>query len=216
MRVQVGRPSLPLFRSERSVLRRAWALGLALALAVMACAGRAPVPPPPEATSPEREAYRIGVTDVLRVSVWRNDELTTEVPVRPDGMISMPLLDDIQAAGLTPQELKQVVTRELSEYVSDPDVTVVVLQMNSRFVSVIGEVGREARVPLTHDLRVLEAIALVGGFTTFADTGDVRIVRRQRDGTEVEYHFDYKAYIRGRAPGSNIPLRPGDTIIVPD
>jgi polysaccharide export outer membrane protein len=156
------------------------------------------------------------VTDVLRISVWKDPELTVDVPVRADGMISVPLINDTQAEGLTPEELKEVITRELTEYVSAPVVTVIVLQMNSRFVSVIGEVGQDTRVPLTRDLRVLEAIASAGGFGPFADKSDVRIVRRHEDGTEAEYRFDYRAYIRGRAPGSNIVLQHGDTVIVPD
>lgn len=181
-----------------------------------ACMGRALSPPPPDPTPMVREPYRLGITDVLRVSVWRNPELSVEVPVRSDGMISVPLIDDVMAAGLTPPELKVVVTRELSEFVASPDVTILVLQMNSRFVSVIGEVARENRIPLTQDLRVLEAIALAGGFTTFADKGDVRVVRRQSDGSEIEYLFDFNAYVRGRAPGTNVVLQPGDTIIVPE
>ncbi len=163
-----------------------------------------------------RETYVIGVTDVLRVDVWRQPELSVEIPVRSDGMISVPLLDDIQAAGLKPQELKEVVARELSEFVTAPDVTIIILEMNSRFVSIIGEVGRSTRILLTQDLRVVEAITQAGGFTTFADKSDVRVIRRQPGGSEIEYRFDYNAYIRGRAPGTNIPLRPGDTIIVPD
>lgn len=163
-----------------------------------------------------RDPYLIGVTDVLLINVWKNPELSVEVPVRPDGMISVPLIDDVQAEGLTPQELKEVIARELEEFVTAPDVTIVVRQMNSRYVSVVGEVTRDQRILLTREMRVLEAIVEVGGFTTFADKGDVRIVRRQRDGSEVEYHFDYNAYIKGRAPGTNIVLRPGDTIIVPD
>jgi len=164
----------------------------------------------------ERVPYTIGVTDVLKISVWKNPELTVDVPVRADGMISVPLIDDVQAEGMTPQELKEVVTLELSEFITAPDVTIIVLQMNSRFVSVIGEVVQEARVPLTRDLRVLEAIAIARGFSTFADRADVRIVRRNADSSESEYRFDYSAYIRGRAPGTNIVLQPGDTIIVPD
>lgn len=163
-----------------------------------------------------REAYLIGVTDVLLINVWKNPELSVEVPVRPDGMISVPLIDDVQAEGLTPQELKEVIARELEEFVTAPDVTIVVSQMNSRFVSVVGEVRQDARILLTREMRVLEAIAHVGGFSTFADRSDIRVVRRQRDGSEVEYRFDYNAYIKGKAPGTNIVLRPGDTIIVPD
>lgn len=181
-----------------------------------ACGGRTPSPPPPEPTPMDREAYLIGVTDVLLISVWKNPELSVEVPVRADGMISVPLIDDVQAEGLTPQELKEVVAESLAEFVTAPDVTVLVRQMNSRFVSVIGEVRTPTRVSLTRDLRVLEAIAHVGGFTTFADKDDVRIVRRTPEGGEIEYRFDYGAYIRGLAPGSNLVLQPGDTIIVPD
>jgi polysaccharide export outer membrane protein len=163
-----------------------------------------------------RKSFVIGATDVLLINVWKNPELTVEIPVRSDGMISVPLIDDVQAEGLTPQELKEVISRELSEYIAAPDVTILVTQMNSRFVSVVGEVQQDARIPLTRELRVLEAIAHVGGFSTFADRGDIRIVRRNADGTEAEYRFDYNAYIRGKAPGTNIVLQPGDTIIVPD
>jgi polysaccharide export outer membrane protein len=165
----------------------------------------------------DRAPYTIGVTDVLKITVWKNPELSVEaVPVRADGMISVPLINDVQAEGLTPEELKDVITRELSEYITEPSVTVVVIQMNSRFVSVIGEVAQDTRVQLTRDLRVLEAIAQAGGFGPFADKSNVRIVRRNADGTESEYRFDYDAYIRGRAPGTNIVLQHGDTIVVPD
>jgi polysaccharide export outer membrane protein len=191
-------------------------MACAVLLIGLGCFGRTPSPPPVDPTPETRDAYAIGVTDLLQISVWKNEELSVEVPVRSDGMISIPLIDDVRAEGLTPQELKEVITRELAEYVTAPDVTVVVKQMNSRFVSVIGEVRTPTRVPLTRDLRVLEVIALVGGFTTFADKNDVRIVRRDLDGNETEFRFDYEAYTRGRAPGSNIVLQPGDVIIVPD
>jgi polysaccharide export outer membrane protein len=201
-----------------SALRRK-GLGIAiagvLAAGAVACASRHLSPPPPDPAPQERE-YRIGVTDLLRINVWRNEELSVEVPVRPDGKISVPLLDDVDAEGLTPPELKEVLTRELAEFITAPDVTVIVLQMNSRFVSVLGGVKQEARVPLTRDLRVLEALAMVGGFDTFAQKSDVRIVRRSPDGTEAEYRFDYDAYIKGNAPGTNIVLQNGDTIIVPE
>jgi polysaccharide export outer membrane protein len=200
----------------RLFLEQARRRAVVVALLGLACAGRAPSPPPLDPTPTDREAYTIGVTDVLLINVWKNQELSVEVPVRADGMISVPLIDDVRAEGLTPKELKEVIARELAEYVTAPDVTVMVRQMNSRFVSVLGEVRQPNRVPLTRDLRVLEAIALVGGFTTFADKNGVRIVRRDQDGNETEYRFDYDAYIRGRAPGSNIVLQPGDVIIVPD
>jgi polysaccharide export outer membrane protein len=199
-------------------LRRHWigiAAWAALAAVSVACAARQLSPPPPDPTEQERE-YRIGVTDVLRITTWREENLTVDVPVRTDGNISVPLLDDVRAEGLTPQELKEVLTRELAEYITAPDVTVTVLQMNSRFVSVLGGVRAEGRVPLSRDLRVLEAIASVGGFDTFAQKSDVRIIRRNHDGTEAEYRFDYDAYVKGKAPGTNILLQNGDTIIVPE
>ena len=185
-------------------------------LLAIGCFGRTLSPPPPDPTPMDRVTYTIGVTDVLKIAVWKNPELSVEVPVRPDGMISVPLINDVQAEGLTPEELKEVIARELSEYVTEPNVTVVVIQMNSRFVSVIGQVGQTTRVQLTRDLRVLEAIAQAGGFGPFADKANVRIVRRNEDGNEVEYRFDYDAYIRGRAPGTNIVLQHGDTVVVPD
>jgi polysaccharide export outer membrane protein len=193
-----------------------WLIGLALGVALAGCGSRQLSPPPADPHPDKRAEYRIGVTDVLRISVWRNPELQVDIPVRPDGKISVPLLDDVQAEGLTPQELKEVLTRELSEYITAPDVTVMVVQMNSRFVSVMGGVPTNTRVPLTRDLRVLEAIAMVGGFNTFADKSDIRIVRRNADGSESEYRFDYDAYIKGKAPGTNIILKNGDTIIVPE
>jgi polysaccharide export outer membrane protein len=187
-------------------------------LLAIGCFGRELSLPPPDPTPMDRASYTIGVTDVLKITVWKNPESSVEaVPVRTDGKISVPLINDVQAEGLTPEELKDVITRDLSEFVSEPQVTVVVVQMNSRFVSVIGEVGgQDTRVPLTRDLRVLEAIAQAGGFGPFADKSDIRIVRRNADGTESEYRFDYGAYIRGRAPGTNIVLQHGDTIVVPD
>jgi polysaccharide export outer membrane protein len=202
MRVLTGRWSLP---------------GLALALLLAACAGRGLSPPPPDPSPLEHHPYVIGVRDYLRVHVWRNPELSMDVVVRMDGQISLPLLDDVQAEGLTPMELKEVLAREFSEFVTEPDVTVIVVRMDSQFVSIMGEgIRRNMRLPLTRDLRVLEAIAMAGGFTTFANKGDIRIIRRQEDDTEEEYRFDYDAYIKGRAPGTNIILRNGDIIVVPD
>ena len=193
-----------------------WSITVALTVVLMACGGLPPNVPTEDGISSQSSSYSIGVTDVLFVSVYRNPEISVEVPVRPDGMISVPLINDVRAEGLTPIELKGEVTRRLSEYLKEPDVTIIVREMNSRFVSIIGEVESESRVPLTQNLRVVEAIALAGGFTIFADKGDIRIVRWQPDGSEVEYGFDYNAYKRGRAPGTNFTLKAGDTIIVSD
>ena len=187
--------------------------GLCLAFA-LACAS--PTPPPPEFQSrPVEGTYVIGSADQIRISVWKNPELSVDVPVRPDGKISVPLLDDVQAAGLTAKELKEVITTELTEYVSNPDVTVIVMQTLSKRVSVVGEVPRPGPVPMASELRVLDVISVAGGFTPFADKRDIRIIRVV-DGEEREYRFDYDAYISGAASGTNIILHPGDTVVVPD
>jgi polysaccharide export outer membrane protein len=170
---------------------------------------------PPDPDPADRTAYTIGVTDVLRISVWKNPELEVVVPVRPDGKISFPLVDDVHAEGLTVIELKDVLSRELVEFIVAPDVTVIVVEMNSQFISVMGAVAHNGRVPLTRDLRVIEAVALSGGFTPFANKRKIRVVRRDKNGDEVEYRFDYDSYLKGRAPGTNIVLMNGDTIIVP-
>jgi len=163
----------------------------------------------------DQEEYVIGAADVLVVRVWKNPELSAEVTVRPDGKISVPLLDDIHAVGLTALELKEVITRELAEYVSNPDVTVVVRDVGSKYIFVLGEVARSGPVGAGREVRVLDAIATAGGFGPFADKKRVKIIRRQ-DGVEVEYRFNYDAYVAGKAPGTNLLLVPGDTIVVPD
>jgi polysaccharide export outer membrane protein len=177
---------------------------------------RSAAPPPADPVALDRESYVIGPEDVLRVDVWQNEELSVTVPVRPDGRISVPLVDDVQAAGLTTAELKLVLAEKLAEFVKNPEVTVIVNQIQSKRVYVIGEMARQTVIPLNQDMRVLDALAVAGGFTTFADKDDIKILRRSGDGL-VEYHFDYDAFVKGRAPlESNFLLQPGDTIVVPE
>ncbi len=184
-------------------------------VAAVGCASRA-VPPPPEQPVLERDTHVIGHGDRLQIAVWKNPELSVPmVPVRPDGKISVPLLDDVQAAGLTPEELKELLTQALAEYVANPDVTVIVIEINSRRVHVMGAVLRSGAFPLTQDMRVLDAIALSGGFSQFAEKDDVKILRRSGGGL-VEYRFDYPAYLKGHGHETNLLLQPGDTIVVPD
>jgi len=188
---------------------------IGLLLAALACSGPTIAPPPPEPVTGDRDPYVIGVTDQLQISVWKNPELSVPVVVRADGMISVPLLDDVQAEGLTTGELKEIITTELAEYVANPDVTVVVTQMNSNVAAVMGAVGRSGTVPLRRDTRVLEAIATMGGFNAFAKRNKVRILRPTADGV-VEYRFDYDAFLNGKAPNSNMVLKAGDTVVVPE
>lgn len=180
---------------------------------LVACAAP-PVAPPPEVVAGERPPYEIGVTDVLGITVWKNPELGVAVPVRPDGKISVPLLDDVQAEGLTPQELKEVLTEALSEFIAAPDVTVLVREMNSQAVYMLGEgINGNGALPLRKEMRVLEAIATMGGFNAWAKKNRIRILRKTRSGP-VEYNFNYGAYMAGKAPYSNIFLKAGDTIVV--
>jgi len=191
-------------------------LALAAVLGALGCNGSAPPLPPPEPLPGERATYVIGVPDQLQVSVWKNPELSISAVVRSDGKISVPLLDDVQAEGLTAEELKEVLTTELSEFIQAPDVTVIVLAMNSKTATLMGPgVGRSTLVPLQRPTRVLDAIAANGGFTTFAKKNRVRIIRPTADGGMTEYNFSYKGYLNGDLK-SNILLEPGDTIVVPD
>ena len=201
---------------RRNDRRRALRVSLSVLAAtlVLACAHGAP--PPPEAGPMDRADYVIGAADLLRIQVWRNPELSVDVPVRPDGKISVPLANDVQAAGLTATELKDVLTKALSDYVAAPDVTVMVQQINSKSVHVMGEVGRSMVVQLVVDMRALEVIAMAGGFSPYADKSDIRILRPNPDGSVVEYRFNYKAFLKGKHPEANLRMQPGDTIVVPD
>jgi len=203
VRARAGRPL---------ALRAAAAAGMVL----LAACGSA-LPPPPDPDPMSRSEYVIGPADVLSIRVWKNPELSIEqVPVRPDGKISTPLVNDVQAAGLTPNQLKDVLAQRLGEYVTAPDVTVIVAQMNSRRVSVVGEVARPGPVPIMADTRVLDAITYAGGFTQFANRDRVDVLRRQPDGSVLKYRFDYGDYVSGKAPHANFLLQIDDTIVVPD
>ena len=190
-------------------------LAAALALAATACGSARPGPSPvTELVADAR--YVIGAGDTLAIRVWKNPDLAVDAPVRPDGNISVPLLDDVQAAGLTTLELKELITRELGEFIEAPDVTVLVNAMGSQRAFVIGEVRQPGQVALVTRMRVLDAIAAVGGFGPFANKKGVKVIRFDDQGGEVEYPFNYDSYVSGRAPGANIVLQPGDTIVVPD
>jgi polysaccharide export outer membrane protein len=197
----------PAVRSRIPALR-----ALLLSIALCACATTREQPSPQEA--PPAGPYQFTEGDVIAVRVWKNQELSVEVPVRPDGMISVPLLDDVVAAGMTADRLKDGITAKLSEYITNPSVTVILLQSAKR-AYVQGEVQRPGPVPLTTQLSIVDAISASGGFTPFADKGDIRVIRRDAKGGEAEFAFDYPAYVRGRAPGTNFLLQPGDLVVVP-
>ena len=158
--------------------------------------------------------YVIGAQDVLDINVWKEPDVSRVVPVRPDGKISLPLLNDVQAAGLTPDQLATKVTEELKKYVTNPQVTVIVTAINSQRVYILGEVTRPGAFPLLPGMTVLQALSSAGGFTQFAKVKSI-FVRRLQDGKESKYLFNYKDVIGGKRPEQDILLKAGDTIVVP-
>src|SRR3984957_12906080 len=159
-------------------------------------------------------AYVIGPEDVLDINVWKEPDMTRVVPVRPDGKISLPLINDVQAAGSTPQQLASAVTDKLRKFLTEPQVTVIVTQINSQRVFVVGEVLRAGAFPLIPGMTVLQALASAGGFTTFADMKRVTVMRLV-NGKHVELPFNYREVLKGDNPEQNITLEPGDTVVVP-
>lgn len=157
--------------------------------------------------------YVIGADDTLRVTVWKEPDMSATLPVRPDGKISLPLLDDVQAAGMTPMELAASIKEKLKKYVSDPHVTVVVTAMNSQRIFVLGEVVHTGAMPLLPHMTVLQALSSAG-FTQFANLKGIYLLRVQ-NGQQTKTRFNYKEAIKGRGDQENIVLKPGDTIVVP-
>jgi polysaccharide export outer membrane protein len=156
--------------------------------------------------------FVIGPEDVLSIVFWRDKEMSTEVTVRPDGKISLPLLDEVQAAGLTPAALRAHLVSESKRFFENPNVTVVVNQINSRKVFITGEVVKPGPYVITAPTTVLQLIAMAGGLKDFADSKNITIVRRE-NGQTTSYQFNYKAIRKN--PRQNIELKPGDTVVVP-
>ena len=157
--------------------------------------------------------YRIGPQDVLRVDVWKEPEITRSLPVRPDGKISLPLLNDVQAAGLTAMQLAANIREGLSKFITNPQVTVSVTEINSRRVFVTGEVTRAGALPLLPNMTALQVLSSAG-FTPFARLTKIYILRVE-DGKQVKHPFNYKEVVKGNHPEENILLQPGDVIVVP-
>lgn len=190
-----------------------WAfLAVALSLPTLATGQDSTQGKDPMPASQAESTYVIGADDTLYISVWKEPDLTETLPVRADGKISMPLLNDVQAAGLTPMQLSAALTDKLKKYVSDPRVTIVVTQMNSQRVYVTGEVLHPGAMNLTPDMTVLQALSSAG-FTQFANTKGIYVLRNQH-GSETKLAVNYKKLIKGEG-GQNVALKPGDTIVVP-
>ncbi|PYR93359.1 MAG: hypothetical protein DMF84_10240 [Acidobacteria bacterium] len=158
--------------------------------------------------------YLIGPEDVLAILFWNDKTISGDVVVRPDGKITTPLLNDIQAAGLTPDELRVRLNEEASHYIEDPNATVVVKQINSRKVFITGEVEKAGAYTLTGPMTVLQLVANAGGFKEYARRDRIVIMRTEA-GQQVQLAFDYNAVVRGKKLQQNVELKPGDTVVVP-
>jgi len=167
----------------------------------------------PQVTANDAE-YKIGAQDLLRIDVWKEDQLTRTVPVRPDGKVTLPLLNDVQAAGLTPMQLAAAISEGLKKYINNPQVTVTITEINSRRIYVTGEVARAGAFPLLPNMTVLQALSSSGGFSQFARLKNIYVLRVE-DGKQVKHPFNYKEVVKGKNPEQNILLEPGDVIVVP-
>ncbi len=162
-----------------------------------------------------RPQYVIGSGDVLAINVWKEAELTRTVLVRPDGRISLPLIGEVQAAGRTTDQVQAEILDKLSSFISHPQVNVIVQEIKSRTFNVVGKVVKPGEYDLIRPMNVLDGVALSGGFTEFAKKSKIYVLRKSPDGKTIMLHFDYKKVIKGEALNQNVPLQPGDTIVVP-
>jgi len=170
---------------------------------------------PPRVAQVRPDSYIIGSDDMLAINVWKEPEMSKAVPVRPDGMISLPLLGEIKARGLTPVQLEDQISDSLKKIMSDPQVTVIVTAVNSLTFNIMGQVNHPGYFPLTRPLTVLDAIALCGGFRDFAKQKKIYVLRTGPDGKQEQLKFNYKEVIKGRNMAQNIQLHPHDTLVVP-
>lgn len=175
------------------------------------CGGGKPldlsVPPP-------SVQYTIGPADVLKIDVWKEPELSLTVPVRTDGKISLPLINDIYVVGLTPIDLQKELTKQFAKYIENPTVSVIVQEINSLKIFVVGNVNQPGVLDVKREINVLQAISLAGGFTEWANKRNIKLFRKQ-GGTEQVIKINYNKIISGEHPELNIPLLPGDNIVVP-
>ncbi len=167
-----------------------------------------------ESPQAKESYYQIGPNDALNIFVWKEPDLTQDITVMPDGRIIFPMIGEVMAKGKSVVELKDIITEKLKTYVSNPEVTVMVRQSNSRTIYTIGKLLRPGPYSLAPDMTVLQALSTAGGFTEWAETKYVKVVRRVKN-KETMYLFNYQDFIEGKNLGQNIMLEPGDTIVVP-
>jgi polysaccharide export outer membrane protein len=203
---------------------------LLVCIGVLAQSSSAPAPPPAAADNQAQaqadaqharaahsdDSYVIGADDVLAINVWKEPEVSRSVPVRSDGKISLPLVGELMAGGETPLQLEQEITKRLANYISEPEVTVIVQDSKSQRINILGMVVRPGAYLLTGSgTTVLDAIAMAGGFKDFAKQKAIYVLRQNSDGTQKRIPFNYKEVIKGHDPDQNVRLQPRDTVVVP-
>lgn len=161
------------------------------------------------------DEFVIGPGDILAINVWKETEISKVIPVRSDGRISLPLIGELQASALTPKQLETEITKRLKDYVADPAVTVVVQEIHSQKVNVLGMVSHPGSFPLAKPMTVVDAIATAGGFRDFAKQKDVYVLHKDANGKQSRVPVNYKDVIKGLRPEQNIELQSGDTVVVP-
>jgi len=157
----------------------------------------------------------IGASDVLAINVWKEPDVSRVIPVRSDGRISLPLAGELQAAGETPKQLEQEISKRLASYISEPEVTVIVQESKSRRINILGMVAKPGSYLLANSMTVLDAIAIAGGFKDFAKQKNIYVLRQGSNGAQTRLPFNYKDVIKGKNTNQNVQLEPGDTVVVP-
>jgi polysaccharide biosynthesis/export protein len=175
----------------------------------------APAAPGDASTAALHDDYVIGPEDVLSINVWKEPEISRSVPVRLDGAISLPLVGEVQAGGRTPLQLEKEIAKKLQNYISEPEVAVMVQEMKSKRFNVLGQVNKPGSYLLTNSMTVLDAIALAGGFRDFAKQKAIYVLRHNQDGTDQRLPFNYKEVVKGKNIDQNVKLEPRDSVVVP-
>jgi len=170
---------------------------------------------PPSGDKPHNDTFVIGNDDVLAINVWKEVDISRSIPVRSDGKISLPLAGEIQAAGRTPLQLEQDIAEKLRKYITDPQVTVMVAQINSQKINIVGQVIKPGSYALSTATTVMDAISAAGGFRDFAKQKSVYVLRLNSNGAETRIPFNYKDFIKGKNPSQNVKLESRDTVVVP-
>lgn len=204
----------PAAQRTRFVLLEAFVLFMLIAPALTilsSCGGGMAVD---QSVPPPSVQYTIGPADVLKIDVWKEPELSLAVPVRTDGKISLPLINDMYVVGMTPLELQKELTKQFALFIENPTVSVIVEEINSLKIFVVGNVNQPGVFDVKREINVLQAISLAGGFTEWANKRNIKLFRKH-GGVEQVIKINYNKIISGEHPELNIPLQPGDNIVVP-